>query len=41
MHPWMLRYDLDMSTCGVPGLNLMTRCAKGIEATPSNAGGAT
>ncbi|PVZ42627.1 OprD family porin [Pseudomonas sp. CC120222-01a] len=34
---WMLRYDLDMATYGVPGLSFMTRYAKGTDADYSNA----
>lgn len=34
---WMVRYDLDMSTYGVPGLSFMTRYARGTDADYSNA----
>ncbi|MFZ3185638.1 MAG: OprD family porin [Pseudomonas sp.] len=34
---WMLRYDLDMTTFGVPGLSFMTRYAKGTDADYSAA----
>ncbi|KTC24697.1 porin [Pseudomonas marginalis ICMP 9505] len=34
---WMLRYDLDMHTFGIPGLSFMTRYAKGTGADYSNA----
>ncbi|QIB50059.1 MULTISPECIES: OprD family porin [Pseudomonas] len=34
---WMLRYDLDVTEYGVPGLSFMTRYAKGSEADYSNA----
>ena len=34
---WMLRYDLDMASYGVPGLSFMTRYGKGTDADYSNA----
>lgn len=34
---WMLRYDLDMATFGVPGLSFMTRYAFGTDADYSDA----
>ena len=34
---WMVRYDLDMATYGVPGLSFMTRYARGTDADYSNA----
>ena len=34
---WMVRYDLDMTTYGVPGLSFMTRYARGTDADYSNA----
>ncbi len=34
---WMVRYDLDMSSYGVPGLSFMTRYARGTDADYSNA----
>ncbi|WP_374980734.1 OprD family porin [Pseudomonas solani] len=34
---WMVRYDLDMATFGVPGLSFMTRYGKGTDADYSNA----
>lgn len=34
---WMLRYDLDMASFGVPGLSFMSRYAKGMDADYSNA----
>ncbi|MFG0500821.1 OprD family porin [Pseudomonas sp. YQ_13] len=34
---WMLRYDLNMATYGVPGLSFMTRYGKGTDADYSNA----
>jgi hypothetical protein len=34
---WMLRYDLDMASYGVPGLSFMTRYALGTDADYSNA----
>ncbi|MFW3897462.1 OprD family porin [Pseudomonas bharatica] len=34
---WMLRYDLDMASYGVPGLSFMTRYGKGSDADYSNA----
>ncbi|MEH6387667.1 OprD family porin [Halopseudomonas nanhaiensis] len=34
---WMVRYDLDMSEYGVPGLSFMTRYATGRDADYSNA----
>jgi hypothetical protein len=34
---WMVRYDLDMQTFGIPGLTFMTRYAKGTGADYSNA----
>jgi len=34
---WMVRYDLDMQTLGVPGLSFMTRYGKGTGADYSNA----
>lgn len=34
---WMVRYDLDMSTYGVPGLSFMTRYGKGTDADYSHA----
>ena len=34
---WMLRYDLDMTSYGVPGLSFMTRYALGTDADYSNA----
>lgn len=36
---WMVRYDLDMTTYGVPGLSFMTRYARGTDADYSNANG--
>ena len=33
----MVRYDLDMTTYGVPGLSFMTRCGRGSDADYSNA----
>ncbi len=33
----MVRYDLDMSTYGIPGLSFMTRYARGTDADYSNA----
>ena len=35
----MVRYDLDMTTYGVPGLSFMTRYARGTDADYSNANG--
>jgi hypothetical protein len=34
---WMLRYDLDMASFGMPGLSFMTRYARGSDADYSNA----
>ncbi|MFG9007931.1 OprD family porin [Pseudomonas aeruginosa] len=34
---WMVRYDLDMESYGIPGLSFMTRYAKGTDADYSNA----
>ena len=34
---WMVRYDLDMTTYGVPGLSFMTRYGRGSDADYSNA----
>ncbi|EGH47953.1 outer membrane porin, partial [Pseudomonas syringae pv. pisi str. 1704B] len=34
---WMVTYNLDMSTFGVPGLSFMTRYGKGTDADYSNA----
>ncbi|NBA95212.1 OprD family porin [Pseudomonas sp. R5(2019)] len=34
---WMVRYDLNMATYGIPGLTFMTRYAKGTDADYSNA----
>ncbi|MBV7479337.1 OprD family porin [Pseudomonas sp. PDM31] len=34
---WMVRYDLDMTGYGVPGLSFMTRYARGSDADYSNA----
>jgi len=34
---WMVRYDLDMKTYGIPGLTFMTRYGKGTGADYSNA----
>lgn len=34
---WMVRYDLDMTTYGVPGLSFMTRYGRGTDADYSNA----
>lgn len=34
---WMLRYDLNMATYGVPGLTFMTRYGRGSDADYSNA----
>jgi hypothetical protein len=34
---WMLRYDLDMASYGVPGLSFMTRYARGSDIDYSNA----
>lgn len=34
---WMLRYDLNMASYGIPGLTFMTRYAKGTDADYSNA----
>ena len=34
---WMVRYDLDMSSYGVPGLSFMTRYGRGTDADYSNA----
>jgi hypothetical protein len=34
---WMVRYDLDMSAYGVPGLSFMTRYARGTDADYSDA----
>ncbi|MDA8481738.1 OprD family porin [Pseudomonas resinovorans] len=34
---WMLRYDLDMASFGIPGLSFMTRYARGSDADYSNA----
>ncbi|MCU1719135.1 OprD family porin [Pseudomonas sp. 5P_3.1_Bac2] len=34
---WMLRYDLDMRSYGIPGLSFMTRYGKGTDADYSNA----
>jgi hypothetical protein len=34
---WMVSYNLDMTTFGVPGLSFMTRYAKGTDADYSNA----
>jgi len=34
---WMVRYDLDMQTFGIPGLSFMTRYGKGTGADYSNA----
>jgi len=34
---WMVRYDLDMTSYGVPGLSFMTRYARGTDADYSNA----
>lgn len=34
---WMLRYDLDMASYGIPGLSFMTRYARGSGADYSNA----
>jgi hypothetical protein len=34
---WMVRYDLDMSSYGVPGLTFMTRYGRGTDADYSNA----
>lgn len=34
---WMLRYDLDMASYGIPGLTFMTRYARGTDADYSNA----
>ncbi|CDF81617.1 Porin D [Pseudomonas knackmussii B13] len=34
---WMLRYDIDMSAYGVPGLSFMTRYGKGTDADYSHA----
>lgn len=34
---WMLRYDLNMATYGIPGLSFMTRYARGTGADYSNA----
>lgn len=36
---WMLRYDLNMKSFGVPGLTFMARYAKGTDADYSNANG--
>ena len=34
---WMVRYDLDMTSYGVPGLSFMTRYGRGTDADYSNA----
>ncbi|SDI24384.1 OprD family porin [Pseudomonas panipatensis] len=34
---WMLRYDIDMQTFGIPGLSFMTRYGKGTDADYSHA----
>jgi hypothetical protein len=34
---WMVRYDLDMESYGIPGLSFMTRYGKGTDADYSNA----
>ncbi|AIL63576.1 MULTISPECIES: OprD family porin [Pseudomonas] len=34
---WMLRYDLNMTSYGIPGLSFMTRYGKGTDADYSNA----
>ncbi|WP_235978992.1 OprD family porin [Zestomonas carbonaria] len=36
---WMLRYDLDMETFGIPGLTFMTRYGRGSDVDYSNANG--